>query len=103
MQATRMWVVAAVAATVMGGASAAPTLINAKPDVIDLGAAENLVGQAQISVTVALKLRNTDQLESHRGTADLYDSRHPESDHQDSDGANLGLGLLDSALQCAES
>jgi subtilase family serine protease len=43
-------------------ASAAPAL-NAKPEVIDLGAAENLTGRAQISLTVALKLRNTDQLE----------------------------------------
>jgi len=64
MQATRMWAVAAVAATVMGSVSAAPTFINTKPSVIDLGAAENVTGQSQISVTVALKLRNTDQLES---------------------------------------
>jgi kumamolisin len=63
MQVTRMWVVAAVAATVMGSASAAAVLGNAKPTVIDLGVAENL-GPSQISVTVALKLRNTDQLES---------------------------------------
>ena len=64
MQATRMWVVAAVAATAMGSASAAPALINAKPEVIDLGSAEYVAGQAQVSVTVALKLRNTDQIES---------------------------------------
>jgi kumamolisin len=64
MQATRMWVVAAVAATIMGSASAAPALIKAKPEVIDLGAAANVAGQAQASVTVALKLRNADQLES---------------------------------------
>jgi len=64
MQTTRMWVVAAVAATIMGSASAAPALIKAKPEVIDLGAAENVAGQAQVSVTVALKLRNADQLES---------------------------------------
>src|SRR3984885_8504112 len=64
MQATRMWVVAAIAATIMGSAWAAPALIKAKPEVIDLGAAANVVGQGQISLTVALKLRNTDQLES---------------------------------------
>jgi hypothetical protein len=64
MQATRMWVVAAIAATIMGSASAAPALIKAKPEVIDLGAAANVVGQGEISLTVALKLRNTDQLES---------------------------------------
>jgi kumamolisin len=64
MQATRMWAVAAVAATIMGSASAAPALIKAKPEVIDLGTAENVAGQAQASVTVALKLRNADQLES---------------------------------------
>jgi kumamolisin len=64
MQATRMWVVAAIAATIMGSASAAPALVKAKPEVIDLGAAANVVGQRQISLTVALKLRNTDQLES---------------------------------------
>jgi subtilase family serine protease len=59
-----MWVVAAVAATAMGSASAAPALINAKPEVIDLGSAQYVAGQAQVSVTVALKLRNTDQIES---------------------------------------
>jgi kumamolisin len=64
MQSTRMWVVAAAAVTIMGSASATPALIKAKPEVIDLGAAANLAGHAQISVTVALKLRNTDQLES---------------------------------------
>jgi kumamolisin len=64
MIATRMWVVAAVAATAMGSASAAPALINAKPEVIDLGSAQYVAGQAQVSVTVALKLRNTDQIES---------------------------------------
>src|ERR1700722_8060337 len=64
MRATRMWVVAAVAATAMGSASAAPTLINAKPEVIDLGSAQYVAGQAQVSVTVALKLRNSDQIES---------------------------------------
>jgi subtilase family serine protease len=64
MQATRLWVVAAVAATTMASASAAPALINAKPEVIDLGSAEYVAGQAQVSVTVALKLRNTDQIES---------------------------------------
>ncbi len=64
MQATRMWVVAAIAATAMGSASAAPALINAKPEVIDLGSAEYVAGQAQVSVTVALKLRNADQIES---------------------------------------
>src|SRR5277367_4694960 len=64
MQATRIWAVAAVAATIMGSASAAPALIKVKPEVIDLGAAENVAGQAQVSVTVALKLRNADQLES---------------------------------------
>jgi kumamolisin len=64
MQATRMWVVAAIAATTMGSASAAPALINTKPEVIDLGSAEYVAGQAQVSVTVALKLRNTDQIES---------------------------------------
>jgi kumamolisin len=63
MQATRMWVVAAIAATIVGSVSAAPALIKAKPEVIDLGAAANVVGQGQISLTVALKLRNTDQLE----------------------------------------
>jgi kumamolisin len=64
MLTARMWVVAAVAATIMGTASAAPALIKAKPEVIDLGAAENVAGQAQVSVTVALKLRNADQLEA---------------------------------------
>jgi kumamolisin len=64
MLATRMWVVAAIAATAMGSASAAPALINAKPEVIDLGSAQYVAGQAQVSVTVALKLRNTDQIES---------------------------------------
>src|ERR1700722_18802876 len=64
MQATRMWVVAAIAATIMGSASAAPALIKANPEVIDLGEAANVVGQGEISLTVALKLRNTDQLES---------------------------------------
>jgi kumamolisin len=64
MQATRVWVVAAVAATIMGSASASPALIQAKPEVIDLGAAASVAGHARISVTVALKLRNTDQLES---------------------------------------
>lgn len=63
MQTTRLWV-AAVAATVMSGALAAPGLATSKLEVIDLGAAENLAGQAQVSVTVALKLRNSDQLES---------------------------------------
>src|SRR5580692_7046525 len=64
MQATRIWVVAAIAATIMGSASAAPALVKNQPEVIDLGAAANVVGQRQISLTVALKLRNTDQLES---------------------------------------
>jgi kumamolisin len=64
MQATRMWVVAAIAVTAMGSASAAPALINAKPEVIDLGSAQYVAGQAQVSVTVALKLRNADQIES---------------------------------------
>jgi subtilase family serine protease len=59
-----MWVVAAVAATIMGSASAAPTLINSKPEVIDLGAAAHVAGEIRMSVTVALKLRNTEQLES---------------------------------------
>jgi subtilase family serine protease len=63
MQATRMWVVAAIAATIVGSASAAPALIKAKPEVIDLGAAANVVGQGRISLTIALKLRNTDELE----------------------------------------
>jgi len=63
MQLTRMWIVAAVAATVIGSASATPALVNSKPEVMDLGAAEFVAGQGQISLTVALKLRNTDQLE----------------------------------------
>ena len=63
MQTTRLWAVAAAAFTVMGMASAAPAL-NTKPQVIDLGEASNLTGRAPIAVTVALKLRNTDQLES---------------------------------------
>ena len=61
---THIWVLAAVAATVMGSASAAPVLTNGKPTPVDLGAAEYVAGQSQISVTVVLKLRNTDQIES---------------------------------------
>ena len=61
---THIWVVAALAATVMGGASAAPVLTNTKPTAVDLGAAEYVAGQSQMSVTVVLKLRNTDQIES---------------------------------------
>jgi subtilase family serine protease len=58
-----MWVVAAVAATVMGSASAAPAPVEAKPEVIDLGSAQYVAGQEQVSVTVILNLRNTDQIE----------------------------------------
>ena len=61
---THIWVVAALAATVIGGASAAPVLTNTKPTAVDLGAAEYVAGQSQMSVTVVLKLRNTDQIES---------------------------------------
>jgi subtilase family serine protease len=65
MQSTRKWVAAAVfAAAAMGGASAATALIKNQPAVVDLGAAETIAGQSQISVTVSLKLRNTDQMES---------------------------------------
>jgi kumamolisin len=64
MQSTRRWVAAAFAVAVMGGASAAPALVKNHPAVVDLGAAETIAGQSQISVTVSLKLRNTDQMES---------------------------------------
>src|SRR5271170_820640 len=59
-----MWLAAAFAVAVVGGASAAPGLVKNHPAVVDLGAAENIAGQSQISVTVSLKLRNTDQMES---------------------------------------
>ena len=61
---TCMCVVAAVAVAVMGSASAAPVLSDSKPEVTDLGAAEYVAGQSQVSVTVALKLRDADQIES---------------------------------------
>jgi kumamolisin len=64
MQTTRMRVAAAFAAAVMGGASAASALAENPPAVVDLGAAANVAGQSQMSVTVSLKLRNTDQMES---------------------------------------
>jgi kumamolisin len=64
MQSTRMWAVAALTAAAIAGASAAPMQLKAKPAVIDLGAAENVAGQAQMTVTVSLKLRNADQMES---------------------------------------
>jgi kumamolisin len=61
MQATRWWVMAALAAAI-GTASAASVLNTGKSPAVDIGPAE-LAGQAQVSVTVALKLRNTDQIE----------------------------------------
>ena len=64
MQSTRMWGMAAFATAVMASASAAPVLARGAPAAIDIGAAENVAGQAHMSVTVALKLRNTDQIES---------------------------------------
>ena len=64
MQSTRMWVAAAFAAAAMSGALAASALVKKQPAVVDLGAAESIAGQSQISVTVSLKLRNTDQMES---------------------------------------
>ncbi len=64
MQLTRMWVAAAAAVTAVVSASAAPSLIKNKPEVIDLGAAQYVAGQEQVSVTIALKLRNTEEMES---------------------------------------
>src|ERR1700685_2897080 len=64
MQSTRMWVAAAFAVAAIGSASAAAALAKNQPAVVDLGAAESIAGQAQIAVTVSLKLRNTDQMES---------------------------------------
>ena len=64
MQSTRVWGMAAFATAVMASASAAPVLARGAPAAIDIGAAENVAGQAHMSVTVALKLRNTDQIES---------------------------------------
>jgi kumamolisin len=64
MQLIRMWAVAAAAVTVIATASAAPSLVKAKPEVIDLGAAQFVAGQERVSVTVALKLRNTEEMES---------------------------------------
>ena len=63
MQLNRRWAAAVFAAAVMGSASASPMLNNAKPAVVDLGAAEYIAGHAQLSITVSLKLRNTDQIE----------------------------------------
>jgi kumamolisin len=63
MQSIRMWVAAAVAVAAVTGASAAP-LVKVKPEVIDLGAAQYVAGQEQVSLTVALKLRNTEEMES---------------------------------------
>jgi kumamolisin len=64
MQLTRIWTVAAVAATVMVSASAMPSLTKAKPEIIDLGAAQYVAGQERVSVTVALNLRNPELMES---------------------------------------
>jgi len=64
MQSTRIWVAAALAAAVMGGAPAASAPARNQPAVTDLGAAANVAGQSQMSVTVSLKLRDTEQMES---------------------------------------
>jgi kumamolisin len=64
MQLNRMWAAVAAAVTAIASASAAPSLIKAKPEVIDLGAAQYVSGQEQVSVTLALKLRNTEEMES---------------------------------------
>ncbi|MGC1524333.1 MAG: protease pro-enzyme activation domain-containing protein, partial [Steroidobacteraceae bacterium] len=64
MQLTRIWVAAAFAAAVISGISSAPVLARNQPAIVDLGAADNIAGQSQMSVTVSLKLRNTDQMES---------------------------------------
>ena len=61
MRSTR-WIIAVAAAAVMGSVSAAPTL-KVKPEVIDLGAEANVTGRSEIALTVALKLRNTEQIE----------------------------------------
>jgi kumamolisin len=63
MQLIRMCAVAAAAVTVIASASAAP-LVKAKPEVIDLGAAQFVAGQERVSLSVALKLRNTEEMES---------------------------------------
>src|SRR5271170_6926061 len=62
MQWTRV-LFAAATAVAMAGASAAPSLLKAQPEVIDLGAAQYVAGQERVSVTIALKLRNTEQIE----------------------------------------
>lgn len=62
MRSTRQWIAAAATAAIMSSASASPAL-KAKPEIIDLGAAQNVTGRAEIALTVALKLRNTEQIE----------------------------------------
>lgn len=63
MHSTHTWVAAVFAAAIVGSASAATALVKNQPAIVDLGAAENVAGLAQMSITVSLKLRNSDQLQ----------------------------------------
>ena len=64
MQVRNVLLAAGVAMTLATPALAAPYPRESTPSAMDLGPAESVAGENNINVTVALKLRNTDQLES---------------------------------------
>jgi kumamolisin len=64
MQAIRFFMVATFVVAIESAATAAPSVYERAPAAIDLGPAQNFASEASVTVTVALKLRDVDQMQS---------------------------------------
>lgn len=64
MHAIRLLMVATFVVAIESAATAAPSVYERAPAAIDLGPARNFTSEASVTVTVALKLRDGDQMQS---------------------------------------
>jgi len=79
MRLNKLLLAAGFVVACVGGAIAAPYPRASMPSAIDLGAAQNIAGENQITATVSLKLRNSGQLESLLQA--LYEKGNPQYRH----------------------
>jgi kumamolisin len=79
MRTNKVSFVATLAAALATAALAPPPAYAARPMAIDLGPADSAPGNERITLTVALKLRNTEQLESL--IESIYDAAGPQFRH----------------------
>ena len=64
MRAIRLLMLATFVVAIESAARAAPSVYERAPAAIDLGPAQNFATEANVTVTIALKLRDTDQMQS---------------------------------------